>query len=667
MALKTPNLDDRTFQDLVDEAKKKIPLYCPEWTDHNVSDPGVALIELFAWMTETLLYRLNQVPDKHYVKLMDLLGIHLQEPRPSHTALTFWLSAPQPDTVHIPAGVEASTARVEGSEPVIFTTDAALTVRVPNLTHILARRGSQYVSIGLRRLNKEFRPFSDVPQVGDALYLGFEQPLDDHILGLELDCVRAKGKGIIPEYPPLHFQVWCSSPADADGPRPGGDWREAELEEDGTGGLNWSGQIKLHLPGGMTTRAIGEANAHWVRIQVAETAPDQPPYEASPELRGVTAVSWGGTVKATHAAAIRNEILGRSDGSPGQVFRLERSPILARRPDERVQVWRADLGAWEDWQEVEDFGGSKADDRHWTCDGVSGEIRFGPALRQPDGTVYRYGAIPPRGAEIRFSAYRYGGGAVGNVRAGAVSELKTAIPYVDRVVNRRPASGGLDAENLEDARLRAPHALRTRRRAVTAADFEHLTFQEFAAEVARVRCLQAGLSDADGRPGPGQIYILAIPRLPEHLAAGYVPVGQLALSEDLRRRITDYLDDHRLLTTQLTVRTPDYRRVSITATIKARPQADPRHVEQAVAARLEALLNPFVGGIDGNGWPFGRDLYLSDLYACIQAVDGVEYIKDVKMAWLDQQNAAHGEDKKIELLDHEVIVSDKHTIKAETN
>ncbi|MBN1934500.1 MAG: putative baseplate assembly protein [Anaerolineae bacterium] len=666
MALKTPNLDDRTFQSLVDEAKKKIPLYCPEWTDHNVSDPGITLIELFAWLTETLLYRLNQVPDKHYVKLMELLGIRLQEPRASHTAITFWLSAPQPDAVHIPAGVEASTARVEGSEPVVFTTDAPLIVQTPNLTHIMARRGSQYVAIGLRRLSKEFRPFSDVPQVGDALYLGFEQPLDHHILGLELDCVRAKGKGIIPEYPPLRFQVWCSSPAEVGGPRSAGDWQEAELEEDGTGGLNWSGQIKLHLPGGMTTRTIGEATAHWVRIQVVETAPDQPSYEAAPELRGVTAVSWGGTVAATHAAAIRDEILGRSDGSPGQVFHLERSPILARGPDERVQVWRADLGAWEDWQEVEDFGGSNADDRHVTCDGVSGEVCFGPALRQPDGTIHRYGAIPPRGAEIRILAYRYGGGAVGNVRAGAVTELKAAIPYVDRVVNRRPASGGLDAENLEDAKLRAPHALRTRRRAVTAADFEHLTYQEFAAEVSRVRCLQAGLPGADGRPGPGQIYILVIPRLPEHLTAGYVPVGQLVLSEDLRGRIADYLDDHRLLTTQLTVRAPDYRRVAITAEVKARAEADLRRIEQAIAARLEALLNPFIGGTEGSGWPFGRALYLSDLYACIQAVAGVEYIKEIKMAWLDNQNVPHSEDKKIELLDHEVIVSDKHTIKAES-
>ena len=653
MALVTRNLDDRVFQDIVDEAKKKINLYCPEWTDHNVSDPGVTLIELFAWMTETALYRLNQVPDKHYVKLMELLGIRLQEPLASKVPLTFWLSAPQPETVHIPAGVEASTARVEGTESVIFTTDVPFDVEVPALAHILTRKGGRYTPVNLRRLRKEFRVFSDLPQDGDALYCGFERPLDHHLLGLELDCVRAKGKGVIPEDPPLRYQVWCD-----------GGWRDAALEQDGTGGMNWSGQIKLHLPGDMTPRAIGDVTAYWVRIRVVPVTGDQEPYEASPEVRNVAALAWGGTVPATHAATIRQEALGRSDGSPGQIMQLDRAPILARKPGETVQVWRADHDRWEDWEEVEDFGGSSAGDRHFTCDGVSGEMRFGPALRQPDGTIHRYGAIPPRGAEIRFSAYRYGGGTVGNVRAGTVTELKAPIPYVDRVVNLYPASGGVDAEDLEDARLRAPHALRTRRRAVTPADFEHLVRQAFAAEVARVRCLQASLPGADGRPGPGQIYILAIPRLPEHLAQGYVPAGQLALDDGLRRRIADYLDEHRLLTAQLDVRAPDYKRVTVTVDLEARAEAEPHRVEQAVAARLEELLNPFVGGTDGSGWPFGRDLYVSDLYACIQSVPGVQYIKDLSMSWLDRRNQPHVEDKKLELLEHEVIVSDKHKVSA---
>ena len=94
-----PNLDDRRFQDLVDDAKRLVQQRCPEWTDHNVSDPGVTLIEAFAWMTDQLLYRLNRVPDRHYVKFLELIGVRLFPPTAAPRDVTFWLSAPQPETV----------------------------------------------------------------------------------------------------------------------------------------------------------------------------------------------------------------------------------------------------------------------------------------------------------------------------------------------------------------------------------------------------------------------------------------------------------------------------------------------------------------------------------------------------------------------------------------
>ncbi|MBV9368821.1 MAG: putative baseplate assembly protein, partial [Frankiales bacterium] len=88
MVLPAPNLDDRKFQDLVDEAKRMIPRYCPEWTNHNLSDPGVALIELFAWMSEMILYRLNQVPDRFYTKFLELVGIDPFPPSVARTNIT---------------------------------------------------------------------------------------------------------------------------------------------------------------------------------------------------------------------------------------------------------------------------------------------------------------------------------------------------------------------------------------------------------------------------------------------------------------------------------------------------------------------------------------------------------------------------------------------------
>ena len=122
MTLPAPNLDDRRFQDLVDDAKRMVQQRCPEWTDHNVSDPGVTLIETFAFMVDQLLYRLNRVPELNYLKFLDLIGVRLFPPGPARAPVTFWLSAPQPATVRIPAGTEVATLRTEAIEAVAFET-----------------------------------------------------------------------------------------------------------------------------------------------------------------------------------------------------------------------------------------------------------------------------------------------------------------------------------------------------------------------------------------------------------------------------------------------------------------------------------------------------------------------------------------------------------------
>ena len=121
MPLPAPHLDDRTFQSLVDDAKRLVQQRCPEWTDHNVHDPGVTLIETFAYMVDQLLWRLNRVPDRTYVKFLDLLGVRLRPPTAARVPVTFWLSAPQQTTLDVPAGTQVATARTE-SEPVVFTT-----------------------------------------------------------------------------------------------------------------------------------------------------------------------------------------------------------------------------------------------------------------------------------------------------------------------------------------------------------------------------------------------------------------------------------------------------------------------------------------------------------------------------------------------------------------
>ena len=101
--LPAPNLDDRRFQDLVDDAKRLVQQRCPEWTDHNVSDPGITLIETFAMMVDQLIYRLNRVPDRNYIKFLELIGVELRPTGAAQGEVTFWLSAPQPQTITVRA------------------------------------------------------------------------------------------------------------------------------------------------------------------------------------------------------------------------------------------------------------------------------------------------------------------------------------------------------------------------------------------------------------------------------------------------------------------------------------------------------------------------------------------------------------------------------------
>src|SRR3954468_10272234 len=163
MSIAAPNLDDRRFQDLVDDAKRIVMDRCPTWTDHNVSDPGVTLIELFAFMTDQLLYRLNRVPDRHYVKFLELIGLRLFPPAPAHVGETFWLSAPASAPVAIPTGVEVATVRREAEPPIVFRVERGMTVEPPVHVALLSSvDGRKFVDhFDELRAAKPFLAFTD--------------------------------------------------------------------------------------------------------------------------------------------------------------------------------------------------------------------------------------------------------------------------------------------------------------------------------------------------------------------------------------------------------------------------------------------------------------------------------------------------------------------------
>jgi predicted phage baseplate assembly protein len=653
MPLPDPKLDDRQFQDIVNETKGLIPHYAPEWTDHNLSDPGVTFIELFAYMTDMILYRLNRVPDKNYIRFMDLLGIRLKEAVPARTSVSFRLSAPQPAPVAIPRATEVSTVRTGEREAIPFTTDEDLRILPPALEHCLFSADGESFEDVIKELSdatEQLEAFQTPPLPNNMLLFGFSDDLSSHILAIDF-VTGVQGVGVDPEDPPLVWEAWCGDERA---------WVSCVVEEDTTGGLNEPGRVVIVLPKGMEQRTILRKNGHWVRLRVIQPRAQQPMYSASPRIDAMTVVSIGASIECTHSELIRSELIGRVTEAPGERYFLQNTPILPRRGDELLEVEQPD-GTWVQWTEVESFRESGAEDRHYTIDAVSGELSFGPRIRAADGTERAYGMRPARGSALRFSRYRSGGGIIGNVGSSTLTVLKSSIPYIASVNNRLPGIGGLDPESLEAAKERTPRLLRSRDRAVTAEDYEFLA-GESSPQVARAKAIAVRSTDQGGALTPGTVELLIVPALdPATVRTLEILQPPPELLDEVRR----YLDDRRLLGTNLAVDGPAYVGVSIEANVVVQPTASAENVRHRVHDRIVQYLDPLLGGPDGHGWPFGRDLYLSEIQSIIQSVPGVEFAQDVTLYQVDiQTGQTRAAGQNIILADDVLLFSFEHTINA---
>ena len=144
MPLPNIQLDDRTFEQLATELRRRIPAYTPEWTDHNDSDPGITLIQLFSWLGEMIIWRLNQVPQKNYYAFLKLVGIDLNQPSPAVAELTFKLSSKDLGVaIPISAGTQAQLNGGTGG-PVIFETDETILAVGGELAQVQVFDGGRY-------------------------------------------------------------------------------------------------------------------------------------------------------------------------------------------------------------------------------------------------------------------------------------------------------------------------------------------------------------------------------------------------------------------------------------------------------------------------------------------------------------------------------------------
>jgi predicted phage baseplate assembly protein len=713
------DLDDRTFKDLVDECLLRIPRYCPEWTNHNPSDPGVTLIELFAWLTDQMLLRFNQVPRRNYVAFLELLGLALQPPAPAHTVLSFYLTRPQDAQRSIPAilaGAEVATERTETEPAIVFSTDQDLPLGLPRIRHFLTEEAAGAVPQQVRdrfanqwtrdtagRWTGRQQPvFQRQPQTGDCFYLVFDgaEPLDGNIIQLTIEGEPAGSTGINPNRPPRQWEAWD-----------GDQWQPVLLreEDDGTKGFSFDdverrglaglseADILLHLPLSWVATTFAGYTGRWLRCRCIDRHPGHDPanhlvntpvntpantlvnilelnterFSRSPQLTTLMAQTLGGRTPARQCTRIRNELVGESNGTPGQTFYLQSQGILDREAGEYLQV--TPLGEPPQvWQEVPNFAESGPGDRHYTLDSRTGRIQFGPLVREPqhlyeevqlrrqsqwqgqaatttqiqqvETLEQQYGLVPPRGALLHMVTYRTGGGDRGNVPRQTLRILKTALPYVRQVTNHQPGRDGANEESLDEAVLRVPRRLRTRDRAVTPEDYETLTLQASRA-VGKAYCppLQTG------NP-PGVVTVYVVPRVPlVNPDRGLAPEA-FGISALLQREVEAFIGDRSLLGTQAQFREPDYVGVSVQAVLGVAPDYQLGPAREGLRRRLMqmlyAWLNPLAEGaslpggqsLPGHlassgpaGWSLGQRLYQSDVVGLLQTTPGVQFLDTLQL------------------------------------
>ena len=607
-------LDDLGFQELVSEARTRITRHSPEWTEHNVSDPGITLIELFAWFTDVLLYRINRIPDRLHHALLDLIGVTPAPPRQARTRVRFILEQPSAG-VTIAAGSEIAAPRTAGHDGIVFQTTDALTLAAGELS---------------------MHAVEPAPP-DQALLLGFDRPLSGLVLRIELD-------GSTTEAPaPRPSAVWEVSAL-------AGGWQEASVVRDETDGLLLgAGAITLELPRETAAAVIDGHQLHWLRCRVT----------GRPTVTATGAHVVGATVGAVHAATVTDESVEVSEGVPGVAYPLRHRPVLALESGETLEVREPGRDDWAPWQPVDSFADSSGADRHFMLDRVRGEVRFGPAVRQPDGGWRRFGAMPPAGSALRVTRYRYGGGRAGNVAAGALTMLVSPLAGVASVTNPEPAVGGADAESLEGARRRAALELRTRSRAVTANDFERLTV-EASPRVARAIC------GAPQDHGPVRVHLLPRIDSPDRL----LTVQELTPDEALMRLLAERLEERRLIGTSIRLLPARLRGVSVAVEVIAAPVADVERVRQDVEHALYTFLNPLIGGSadgPGGGWPAGRSLSQGELFGIVYGISGVQSVNLLRMYETDLhtgEQAAQPTEGHLPIDTDELVASGKHFVRA---
>ncbi|AQH02648.1 putative baseplate assembly protein [Burkholderia sp. KK1] len=632
MPLPKPTLDNRTYDQLVAEGRGQIPRLAPQWTDHNASDPGVTLIELAAWLAEQNIYRFDRLSDEAIRQFARLVGVTPLAPALAGTVVA--IGNGNASGVALPARMQLHDAHGP-----LFETTEALDVTPARIVALgWADQSGSFASVSDADASLDaYFPLGPRPRAraGHAFLLGFDRALDapDATLSLHVwtdhwqDDAGAR-RALIDEEAALAARLKLACPAEWAGRAGnwrlhyrartvwefhagGGLWQPLQEVVDETRALSLTGFVRFAAPANHQAGALAAAPAaYFIRCRLSDGG-----YECAPRIvhAAVNAVS------AEHALTRGERAIGMAAGHALARFAIGEAPVVA----DSVQL-RLDDGAGTvetDWVTKLDWDASGPHDRHVLLVPEDGGLASGDGLR---------GQPLPAGFAVHAS-FRAGGGAAGNVDAATLA----ALPASPRNVALAPALGGLMTpltvaqpfaaaggaarETLDALRARAYTLATSVDKAVTLPDFERLALAAPALPVARAHAV-ANLSPwLPCYPAPGAVAVVIVPRC-------RLPAPRP--SRALRERVAAYLAPRRLVTSEVHVIAPHYRRVGVQALLHLDAGIDLAATLQLAGDAINRFFDPLTGGPDGAGWPIGRTVYRSEVMALLAVLPGVTRVTD---------------------------------------
>lgn len=670
MALPLPELDDRRFDDLVAELRSRLGRDLPELTQISPGDPVHAFIDMFAWLTETVIYRANLIPERQRRAFLNLLQVPLRPAQPARGIVSI-----DPTDGNGLSPLIGTEALLKAGE-INFTTTGEIQP-APLELRILVKEMLDDAALdaaGISRAQLEalyqpnvvpFRPKTlyagrDLLNLGatldQALYLACVVPARalaqagsgaaDKVVAEEqwLNNLRQQlagitlSLGVVPPDQlegnptstptPRHLQVDIAwQKLDGLGNPDPIDYLPLEIVEDGSKGGRTTGILRVRLPSDANLlKAPAQDDP---RDAGAGTAPPEAPADLKPRQL----LFWLRLSCPEDPAIQLNYLAINAVAVIGQgIVRNLPLPIGTGRPDQILSLPHGDIepidfglevteqNAYVPWQQVEHFGACGPQDQVFVLDAASGTLQFGDGIR---------GKRPPAGAGIRAVFYRFGGGVAGNLPAGSIKELNGNGGKF-KVRHEIPTSGGRDRESIPQAEKRIPAFLTHRDRAVTREDYAVLARDNPVNPVGRAEAVSGfipGTSLANVRRNiPGAVSVFVIPPLAPALATA--PKPTVGLLKD----VFEYLRNRAVLGTELYVLSPDFLPISVGVSVRV---MDPATEQQTLKAVQKALLLYLwalpPGGAKGEGWPFGGEVDANELKVQVARVPGIMKVVDLRL------------------------------------